>query len=118
LIYVTDESAQELKDLRILTESDVEPDAAKQAEIALAVAPYVNHLRANGGVAHVIAEPLPFNRPPDCGTQHEYGYYEVVTATSGQMASIRLLDFTNTVNAIIDELVGRASPRTLTAYPI
>jgi hypothetical protein len=118
VIYITDESAQEVKNGTSMTESNTIPTPTQQAEIAGVVAPYIQHFHNNDVVAHVIAEPLPHGTSTCAGGQHAYGYYEVVNATGGQAASICQTDFRPTVDAIIDSIVGSASPIVLEYYPI
>jgi hypothetical protein len=118
VVYITDESSQEVKNLTSMTESNTIPTPAQQAEIAMVVAPYIQHFHDNNVVAHLIAEPLPHGPSTCAAGQHAYGYYEVVNATGGQAASICQSDFTSTVDAIIDAIVASASPIVLEYYPI
>lgn len=118
VIYVTDENAEEIEVMTSMNPGNNQPTPTQQAEIAQVVAPHIGQFISNDGVAHLIAEPLPFDASPCAGAEHAYGYYEVVNATGGQMASICQLDFGPTVDAIIDSIVGDASPLTLRTYPI
>jgi hypothetical protein len=119
LIFVTDEKADEVEDAGILPEGNVQPNAAQQAQIDALVAPFIGELLANEVTVHLIAEPLPFG--PVCstgGAEHAYGYYELVAATGGQLGSICQLDLGPTIDALLEDIIGNASPLTLKKIPI
>ncbi len=120
VIYVTDEKAQEVEDAGILSEGNVQPDATQQAQIDALVAPYINDFINNNAVAHLIAEPPPFSATTCSGggAEHAYGYYELINAVGGQIGSICQADLGPTLDAIIDSIIGDASPITLSKYPI
>jgi hypothetical protein len=117
-IIVSDELAEEV-DNAILGEGNSEPTAAEQVQIDALLAPYISQLQANDATVHLIAEPLPFG--PVCsggGAEHGYGYYELTTATGGLIGSICQLDLSPTIDALIEDIIGGASPLTLTKIPI
>lgn len=119
VIIVTDEKAQEVERAGILSEGNIEPNAAQQAQIDQLLVPYLNQLQANDVTVHLIAEPLPF--APVCstgGAEHAYGYYELVNATSGLLGSICQLDLSATIDALIEDIIGGSSPLTLSKVPI
>lgn len=116
IIIVTDEKAQEVKDAGILGEGNNQPTAAEQMQIDALVAPYVTELNANDVTVHLIGEPLPFG--PACGTEHTYGYYEVVNATGGQMGDICQADLGATLDTLIEDIISGSSPLTLAKIPI
>lgn len=119
IIYATDEAAQEIKSpssCGSITASGG-PSQDTLDCIAQTAQPFIDHLHSHDAVAHVIGEPLPHKSNP-CATEHAYGYYEAVAATSGQVGSICQLDFTATVTGIIDSIIGAASPVTLEHFPI
>jgi hypothetical protein len=119
VIYVTDEKPDEIEDAGILSEGNRQPDAGQQAMIDAFIAPYVNEFINNNAVAHLIAEPLPFESTTcSSGSEHAYGYYELVNNTGGQAGSICQADLSATLDAIIDSIIGDASPITLSKFPI
>lgn len=115
IIYATDEAAQEIKSPSCGGINPPSPDT--QICIDDRAAPFLQHLQDNDAVAHVLAEPLPHKSNP-CATEHAYGYYEVVSPSGGQIGSICQIDFTATMSAIIDAIVGQASPITLRHFPM
>ncbi len=121
VIYVTDERPDEVEDAGILDDfSNPQPTPAQLTEIQNLVAPYIADFTNNDGVAHLIAEPLPW-QSTTCstgGAEHAYGYYELVNTLGGQMGSICQDDMGPTLDAIIDAIIGDASPIVLSKYPI
>lgn len=119
IIFVTDEKSEEVEDDGILGEGNLEPNPAQQAQIDALLVPYVTQLNANDVTVHLIAEPLPFSAVCSTGgSEHAYGYYELVNATSGQLGSICQLDLSATIDALIEDIIGGASPLTLSKIPI
>lgn len=119
ILFVTDEKAEEVEDSTSMGEGNIEPSAAQQTEIANLVASYIGDLTAHDAIAHLIAEPAPFDSTTcSSGAEHAYGYYEVVNAVGGQTGSICQDDLGPTLDAIIDSIVGEASPITLSKFPI
>jgi hypothetical protein len=119
VIVVTDEKAEEIEDAGILFDGNTQPDAEEEAEIATLLAPYQAALAAERAVVHLISEPLPFGSTcSTAGAEHAYGYYELVTALGGQMASICQSDLGATLDAMLDSIVGDASPLVLDYVPI
>lgn len=117
IIVVTDEKAEEIKDAGIMGEGNNQPTAAQQAQIDALVAPYITQFDANEVTVHLIGEPLPFSSPA-CGTEHTYGYYEVVNATGGQMGDICQADLGATLDTLIEDIISGSSPLTLAKVPI
>lgn len=118
VFYVTDERPDELEDLGIMSDfNDAMPTTEQFAMINAAMAPYIQQFSDNRAVAQVIGEPLPYGSA-GCASEHAYGYYELVAATGGQIGDICQIDFTATVSAIIDAIVGQASPIVLEYFPI
>lgn len=118
VLFVSDEKPEEVKDRNILGNGNQEPTPAQQSQIDSLLAPYIADFQANDAVAHLIAEPLPFDEPCSDLGEHAYGYYELVSATGGQTGSICQADLRLTIDAIIDSIVGTASPVVLSTYPI
>lgn len=119
IIFVTDEKAEEVEDAGILGEGNLEPNPTQQAAIDALLAPYLAELTANNVQVHLIAEPLPFSSVCSTGgAEHAYGYYELVNATGGQLGSICQLDLSATIDALIEDIIGGASPLTLSKFPI
>jgi hypothetical protein len=119
IIFVSDEKAEEVEDAGILGEGNLQPTPAQQTQIDALVAPFITELNANDVKVHLIAEPLPF--APTCsdsGAEHGYGYYELVNATGGQLGSICQLDLSATIDALIEDIIGGASPVNLAKFPI
>ena len=119
VIIVTDEKAEEVEEAGILFDGNTQPDAEKEAAIATLLAPYQAALAAEHAVVHLISEPLPFGSTcSTAGAEHAYGYYELVASLGGQMASICQVDLGATLDAMIDSIVGDASPVVLDYIPI
>ncbi len=119
VIVVTDEKAEEVEDAGILFDGNTQPDAEEEAAMAALLAPYQTALAAEHAVVHLISEPLPFGSTCSSqGAEHAYGYYELVTALGGQMASICQTDLGATLDAMLDSIVGDASPVVLEYVPI
>jgi hypothetical protein len=120
VIYVTDEKPDEVEDAGILNEGNNNPNATQQMQIDDLVAPYIADFMTNDAIAHLIAEPLPY-ASTTCssgGAEHAFGYYELVQATGGQVGSICQDDLGPTLDSIIDDIIGEASPIVLSKYPI
>jgi hypothetical protein len=119
VIVVTDEKAEEVEEAGILFEGNTQPDAEEEAAIMTLLAPYQAALVAEHAVVHLISEPLPFGSTcSTAGAEHAFGYYELVTALGGQMASICQTDLGATLDAMLDSIVGDASPLVLDYVPI
>jgi hypothetical protein len=119
VIVVTDEKAEEIEEAGILFEGNTHPDAEQEAAILSLLAPYQTALAAEHAVVHLISEPLPFGSTcSTAGAEHAYGYYELVSALGGQMASICQSDLGATLDAMLDSIVGDASPLVLDYVPI
>jgi hypothetical protein len=118
-IIVSDEQAEEVEDAGILSEGNNDVSPQQQAAIDALLLPYITELQAANAKVHLIAEPLPFSDVcSDGGAEHGWGYYELVNATSGQMGSICQLDLSATIDALIEDIIGGASPLTLSKFPI
>lgn len=119
IIYVTDEKSEEVEDAGIMSEGNLQPNATQQASIDTLVAPFIADFTTNNAIAHLIAEPLPFDAVCSTGgAEHAYGYYEIVNATGGQVGSICQLDLGPTMDSILDSIIGEASPIVLSKFPI
>jgi len=118
VLYVTDEHAQEIENEGIISEGNPQPTPEQHSEIAAFVSPFVEELAAENAVAHLIGEPLPFTPQTCSGGEHAFGYYEVVNALGGQVGSICQPNLDATLDAIIDSIVGDASPIRLAFVPI
>ena len=120
LLFVTDEKPDEVEDAGILGEGNLNPTPAQQTQIDNLVASYVGDLVSNDAVAHLIAEPPPFDAVTcsSGGAEHAFGYYELINAVGGQVGSICQDDLGPTLDAIIDSIVGEASPIVLSKFPI
>ncbi len=118
VIYVTDEKPDEIE--TILSEGNVSPTPAQQAQITALMADYIADFTEENATAHLIAEPPPYDAATCSGggAEHAFGYYELVAATGGQVGSICQLDLGPTLDAIIDSIIGDASPITLSKVPI
>jgi hypothetical protein len=115
-IIVTDEKAQEVKDAGILGEGNNEPTPAEQTQIDNLIAPYITQLQAENAQVNLIGDLLPFG--PACSAEKTYGYFGLVNATGGLMGSICQVDLSATIAAMIENIVGSASPLTLSKVPI
>jgi hypothetical protein len=117
VIYVTDEHPDEIEDAAILAEGNPTPDPATVTEIVTFMNPYVLDFTGNDAVAHAIAVPT---TQPTCSSGGEagWGYNELVTTLGGQFGSICQPMLDATVDAIIGDIIGNASPITLQWVPI
>ncbi len=124
VIYVTDEKPDEIETggagAGILNEGNIEPTAAEAAQILTFLQPYIQNFVDEDAIAHLISEPLPF-ASPTCssgGAEHAYGYYEVIQALGGQAGSICADDLGPVLDAMINAIIGDASPIVLSKVPI
>ncbi len=124
VIYVTDEKPDEIESgtggAGILSEGNIEPSAAQAAQILTFVQDYIADFNTENAIAHLISEPLPF-ASPTCssgGAEHAYGYYEIIQALGGQAGSICADDLGPVLDAMIDAIIGDASPIRLSKVPI
>lgn len=118
-IIVSDEKPDELENAGLLASGNQEPTPQQQTQIDAFVQPYINELQAANAKVHLIHEPLPFSDLcSDGGAEHGYGYYELVNATGGQLGSICQLDLSATIDALIEDIIGGASPLELSKFPI
>lgn len=118
VIYVTDEHAEELEDAGIIPDSNVTATPAQKTQIVTFVQPFLQQLLDNDGIAHLIGVP---ETNKDCsggGGEIAYGYFELVSALGGQFGSICQTDLGPTIDAIIDDIIGSASPIVLEYVPI
>jgi hypothetical protein len=119
VIYVTDEHAEEVEEAGILGEGGGVASAAQKAQIAQLVNQnYLPQFLDNDAIAHLIGVP---ESTPGCsggGGEIAYGYFDMVNGTGGQFGSICQADLGATLDAIIDDIVGSASPITLEYIPI
>ncbi len=116
VIFVTDEAPQELKDDSSCPIGDFD-SSQWSAGCDQALQPYIQLLTDNDAIAHAILVP---GSTPDCSGQGQWGrgYEEMVTAMGGQIGSICQSDLTATMNIIIGDIVGSASPVVLEHEPI
>ncbi len=116
VIFVTDEAPQELKDDGScpITDSD---SSHWSAACDQDLQPFIQLLQDNDAAAHAILVP---GSTPDCSDLGQWGrgYEELVTAMGGQIGSICQSDLTATMNIIIGDIVGSASPVVLQHEPI
>ncbi|MFI5292880.1 MAG: hypothetical protein ACHQ02_08435, partial [Candidatus Limnocylindrales bacterium] len=120
VIYVTDEKPDEIEeDVSDVGDGNQELSAGQITELLGFLTSYIADFTFNGAVAHLIAVPLPFTSPA-CTDQGEtaYGYAELVAALGGQVGSICQDDLGPTLDAIIDTVIGEASPIVLSKFPI
>jgi hypothetical protein len=116
VIFVTDEKAEEIKQAGILGENNNEPTPAQLTQIDMLIAPYIAQLTAEGAQVNLIGDLLPWG--PACSAEKTYGYFGLVNATNGLMGSICQIDLSQTIAAMIENIVGSASPLTLAKVPI
>ncbi len=120
VIYVTDEKPDEVEDASILGEGNNQPNATQVAQIAQFLQPYIAEFQNEDAIAHLISEPLPFEGQTcsSGGAEHAFGYYELIQALGGQAGSICADDLGPVLDAMIDSIIGDASPITLSKVPI
>ncbi len=116
VIFLTDEAPQELKDDTSCPIDDWDSSQWNQA-CQSDIDPYIQLLQDNDGIAHAIIVP---GSTPNCSGQGQWGrgYEELVTQLGGQVGSICQNDLTATMNIIISDIVGSASPVVLHHIPI
>lgn len=120
VIYVTDEKPDEIEDAGLLGSGNQEPTSAESMAIASFIQDYVTDFVDQDGIAHLISEPLPFDSTTCsmAGAEHAYGYYELINALGGQAGSICAENLGPVLDAMIDSIIGDASPITLSKIPI
>jgi hypothetical protein len=79
--------------------------------------PYIQRFIVNEGIAHLIGIG---ESEATCSSLGEisYGYLDVITALGGQFGALCQPDLGPTMDAIIDDIVGSASPIQLEFVPI
>lgn len=124
VIYVTDEKPDEIENgthgAGILSSGNVNPTAAQMVQLIAFMASYVLDFENENAIAHLISEPLPFDSTTCSlgGAEHAFGYYELIQALGGQAGSICADDLGPVLDAMIDSIIGDASPITLSKVPI
>lgn len=120
VIYVTDERPDEIEDAGIFSFGDSQPDATQAQQIQAFIQEWIQDFIDNDAIPHLISEPLPFTQTPCSGggAEHAYGYYELINALGGQAGSICQDNLGATLDAILDSVVGSASPMVLSKVPI
>jgi hypothetical protein len=120
VIYVTDEKPDEIEDAGILSEGNNQPNATQVNQIISFLAPYVAEFENEDAIAHLISEPLPFvaSTCSSGGSEHAFGYYELIQTLGGQAGSICADDLGPVLDAMIDSIIGDASPISLSKVPI
>ncbi len=120
VIYVTDEKPDEIEDAGILSEGNNQPNATQVTQIINFLAPYLAEFENENAIAHLISEPLPFvaSTCSSGGSEHAFGYYELIQALGGQAGSICADDLGPVLDAMIDSIIGDASPISLSKVPI
>lgn len=117
VIYVTDERPDEIEDAGIISDgSSTSPSAAQLAQIQAFMAEYIADFTAEDGVAHLIGIP---QGGGGCSSFYEesQGYFQLVDALGGQQGVI-CDDLGETVDVMIDSIIGDASPIVLSKVPI
>lgn len=120
VIYMSDEKPDEVENDLGFGEGNENYDAAMLASLLTYMATWIADFTANDAIAHAIVVPLPFTEPPCStgGAETGWGYFELVNATGGQIGSICQSDLGATLDAIIDNVLGEASPIVLSYVPI
>ena len=122
VIVATDEAPQELKGL--LTYSDYSSTAcqlaaAKQTSMNTAIQKYLDLFKGvsepeAASIFHVIGGVC----NNSCGAEMAHGYKELAQQLNGQLGDVCQKDLGNTLQVIIDSIVGAASPVVLEYIPI
>ena len=128
VIYVTDEKPDEIETgapgpfgMGIVAEGNTAPTPAEAAAIAAHIATvWLPDFTANDAIAHAILVGLPYTSPPCSGGGGEtgWGYIDLINNVGGQTGSICQADLASTLDAIIDNILGEASPIVLSKIPI
>lgn len=115
VVFVSDEPSQEMKDDTSCSVTEYSTDWNTGCDAALQ--PYIDLLDQNDAIAHGILVP---GSTPDCSSLGDWGrgYEELIAAVGGQTGSICQSDLTQTMNIIISDIVGSASPVVLDHTPI
>jgi hypothetical protein len=116
VIFVTDENSDDFAGVAGCSMTDMNPNNWNAACDAL-VAGYAGFLNAQEATAHGIIVP---GSTPDCSDQGEWGRdtEALVSTMGGVNGSICQNDLTATLNLIIQDIVGSASPVVLAHTPI
>jgi hypothetical protein len=115
VMVVGDEEPQEFSAISDL--KDKPPTPAQQAQIMEGLQPFLALADENQTTVHVIHEPLPYGDLCS-GLSYGYGYYDLANHTGGQVGDVCQEDLRGTINVILDDIVGDASPVTLEYVPI
>jgi hypothetical protein len=117
MIYVTDEHPDEIEDAGLLANGNPTPDPATITEIVTFMQPYLADFVEHDALAHAIAVPV---TQPTCSSGGEagWGYNELVSTLGGQFGAICQDTLDATLDAIIADIIGNASPITLQYVPI
>ena len=127
VIYVTDETAQELKEgssdffgmkgflnYKDYKKTNCQLDSAKQAQMETFLQPIVELYTDAKAKVHLIGGTC----QNSCNAEIPYGYRELVDGFGGQVGEVCQHDLSATLQVIIDTINASASPRTLKHVPI
>jgi hypothetical protein len=121
IIIATDETPQETKNAGITSEAmgTCTLDPSKQAAMATFLKPQLDLITGitdpeGAAMVHLLGGVC----NNTCSAQIAHGYFELAQATGGQTGDICQKDLGNTLQVIIDTIIGAASPVKLVYVPI
>lgn len=127
VIFVTDETSQELKEgggdffgqpgflgYQDYKKMNCELTLDKQAKLQTFIKPLLDLYAAHQATVHLIGGGC----ANLCNAEMSYGYQELVGALGGQMGDVCQYDLNATLQVIINTIAASASPRTLQHVPI
>jgi hypothetical protein len=121
VVIATDEAPEEYKDAGIVSEGDntCQLDSAKKASSDAFIKPYLDLLSgATDPEAASMFHMIGGICNNSCGANTGYGYSDLAQALGGQVGDVCQTDLGNTLQVIIDSIIGAASPVKLQYVPI
>ena len=118
VLFVSDEKPQELEDADIFVDGDVPATPAQLSASLTELKDPIDLLQAERASVHAISVPAPYPSCSDGGGETGWGYIDMVSWFGGQLGSICQPDLSPTLQTIIDNVLGAASPVVLEWVPI
>ena len=117
-IYVTDERPDEVEDANIVSDGYVSDLSAAQVQAILElIGEYLEDFVTHMATAHLIGIPVGGTTMCEDLSEPSDGYSQLVDALGGQQGPI-CQDLDVTIDAMIESIIGDASPITLSTIPI
>jgi hypothetical protein len=118
VILVSDEKPQEIEDADIFFDGDTPATTVQLSDTLSELKPYIDTWQENDAIVHAIVVPEPYPACSGGGGEVGWGYHGIVSWFGGVLGSICLSDLGPSMQAIVDEILGTASPIVLEWVPI